>query len=66
MDAPQSVCVNAPPTHCPYCKAEYVNVQHPNKPAGVSIMRTCDCKVSVVQVGPNQTAMILEPPPAKP
>jgi hypothetical protein len=31
---------------CPTCKAVYVNVQHPMKPPGVSIMRTCNCVVT--------------------
>lgn len=34
-------------THCPMCKAEYENIQHPMKPLGVSVQRLCKCKLTV-------------------
>lgn len=53
--------IAAPPTHCPQCKAEYVNHQHPAKPAGVIMMQTCRCTV-VTETVPGGTVTRLVPP----
>ena len=47
--------------HCPQCKAEYVNHQHPMKPAGVIMMQTCLCE-PVTQSIPDGTITTWIPP----
>jgi hypothetical protein len=53
--------IATPPTHCSQCKGEYVNHQHPAKPAGVIMMRTCRCVV-VTETDPGYTNTRLVPP----
>ena len=49
-------------THCPHCKAEYQNIQHPLKPPGVIIQRQCKCVVTVTSV-PGGTLTTIQAPP---
>jgi hypothetical protein len=43
-------------THCPRCKAEYINIQHPMKPPGVIMRRECACPPPVLVSEPATTA----------
>lgn len=48
-------------THCPKCKQEYVNIQHPAKPAGCIMRRVCGCQVNVAGAY-NETITTVAPP----
>lgn len=64
-----TIRVEAPPTHCSQCGAEYRNIQHPLKPPGVIMQRVCDCTpvTTTQQVGDNATVSVttLVPPDKK-
>jgi hypothetical protein len=57
---PDVIHIEAPPTHCDGCGAEYENIGHPMKP-GVIVMRVCRCEV-VTQPIKNGTITMLIPP----
>lgn len=52
-------------THCKNCGAEYKNIQHPMKPLGVCMMRTCECKAITEQVGNGTFITRMVPPERK-
>jgi len=56
-----SIVVEAPAMHCPQCMAEYVSHQHPMKPPGVVMMRTCRCE-PVTHAIPGGTITVMVPP----
>jgi len=51
-------------THCPLCKAEYINHQHPMKPAGVIGWRSCKCTFETKEVTPGVSIITQIPPKA--
>lgn len=61
--AENTIHIEAPPTHCTACGAEYRNIQHPLKPLGVTMMRVCDCKPVYTTVG--STTFVTMVPPTK-
>jgi len=60
-DIPYQIKMNAPPTHCLGCGAEYEHIQHPTKPLGVSMMMVCKC-VPMTTTSHGVTITVLVPP----
>lgn len=69
MPEETAIAIEAPPTHCAQCGAEYRHIQHPMKPLGVIMYSECDCKpvMTTQQVGPNASVTIttMVPPERK-
>lgn len=58
------LAVTPSPQVCPNCHAPFENIQHPAKPAGVFVMRTCKCEVTTQPIEGGGTITIITPPDA--
>ena len=65
MQINHHVVIPPPPMHCDACGSEYVNIQHPAKPMGVSMYRACKCTIEFVPgARPGETIVRMVPPKA--